>query len=380
MLTEGRGARGVYERIRTDLNVRVELCRPDVASEYLWALLLFRKTGRTEYDDVFENVTRWLVYAQNDRKKDKNNAFPFYLTGGEKGLPKMKRLYQNDNGKVLVNLCRLYEETGDERFVTMAKKSADFWVGVQKRNGVFFKRFVHLKKNESEGPCFILWLMTGLFSLSKITGEEKYAAAGRKAFAAARRQIKEGRMRTSFEIGGAEAWRPVSSENHIALLCFALSYRYTGDKVFIDAIQEISPFCDRLVDEETGAVKNSDGSAPKASLNNSETLCDFVYTQGYAFLAMIELYKVLGDKKYLDRASKAAAFAIETQLSEGDPKTDGAWRGSYDIRTKKAEGRCNQRNSLDEGGKYSVYTGWCALPITAGLLSLYLMEKTDGEK
>ena len=36
MLTEGRGARGVYERIRTDLNVRVELCRPDVASEYLY--------------------------------------------------------------------------------------------------------------------------------------------------------------------------------------------------------------------------------------------------------------------------------------------------------------------------------------------------------
>ena len=376
MLTDGRGAHGIYERIRTDLCQRVELCRPDVASEYLRTLYLYRKTGRKEYDDVFENVTRWLEYAQNRKKEDKNTAFPFYLVNGKEKLPRSKTLlYQNDNGKVLLNLCYLYEKTGDTRYLTMAEKSADFWVKTQRRKGNFFKKITHLKRKDSYGPCFLLWLMAGLFSLGKITGKAEYTDAAKKAFSFVQKLIVNGRLRTSYEVSGAEAWRPASSENYIAMLCFILSYRFTGDRVFLEAIDRISAFCDGLIEPETGAVKN--GFVPGASLNENGDLCDFVYTQGYAFLAMIEMYKVLGEEKYLFRAEKAAGFLMETQIDEGSPKTDGAWRGSYDVRTKKAEGNCDQNNPLNEGGKHSVYTGWCALPIATGLTELYLLYNQE---
>lgn len=379
MLAGERGERGVYERIRTDIGKRVNLCRPDVASEYLRALLLYRKTGKTDYEDVFENVTRWLEYAQNDVKTDKNSAFPFFLVEGKKDAAKSKSLYQNDNGKIILNLCELYEATGDKRYLTMSEKCAAFWIKAQRWKGNFYKAITDLKKKDSYGPCFILWLMAAFLRLWKITGKKKYVSAGKKAFSAARKLIKNGRMRTSFEVSGTEAWRPASSENYIALLCFALAYRFTGDHAYIDAIHDIADFCHSLIDPETGAIKNGTATCAGASLNGDENICDFVYTQGYAFNAMIELYEVLGEKKHLIVAKKAATFLIETQENTEDERTNGAWRGSYNIRTKKAEGQCDQNNVLNEGGKYSLYTGWCALPITTGLLRLYLLEKPSGE-
>ena len=40
--------------------------------------------------------------------------------------------YLKPNGKIIVNLSDLYRKTGDERLLAMAKKSADWWLSVQK--------------------------------------------------------------------------------------------------------------------------------------------------------------------------------------------------------------------------------------------------------
>jgi uncharacterized protein YyaL (SSP411 family) len=214
-----------------------------------------------------------------------------------------------------------------------------------------------------------LWMMTAMFALSWASGEEKYKESGEKAFECAKKYIQNGRISTSYELNKAEAWRPVSSENYIALLCFALCYKYTGDKKFVAAINEIEEFCDELIDE-SGAIKNFTIDTKNASLNVSENLTDLVYTLGFAMNALAEMASIFNDKKYEQKAVNLAKFLTSIQCNENDPKVDGAWRGAYNLKLKKYDGRCNQNNEIDEGGEYSVYAGWCALPIVFGMLKL----------
>ncbi len=89
-------------------------------------------------------------------------------------------------------------------------------------------------------------------------------------------------------------------------------------------------------------------------------------------MALIEVYKACGDEKYLKAAKKLGRFFIDIQCSAESPLWDGAWRGSYNVITGKWDGRADQNNPIDEGGMYSVYTGWCNTTIMNGLL--YLAE------
>lgn len=371
MLSFDRGYWGVYERIRTDLNLRVGFCRPDTATECMRAICAYNKKYDAErMKDVYENLVRWLEYAQNRADEDKNTAFPFYLTDGCRDLHHGKHyLYQNDNGKIIINLSILYKETGDERLLAMAKRSADWWLSVQKDGGYYYDPLCINTEGRADTPCMHLWMMTAMLALAQVSGEDKYRTSGYKAFECAKKYIRNGRILTSYELNKSEDWRPVSSENYIALLCFALCYKYTGDDAFVGAIKQIEDFCDTLIDE-SGAVKNFTAETKCASLNVSEDLTDLVYTLGFAMNALAEMSIVFNDETYKAKAERLAQFLISIQCDENDPKVDGAWRGAYNLKTKKYDGRCNQNNKQDEGGKYSVYAGWCALPIAFGMLKL----------
>ncbi len=371
MLSFDRGYWGIYERVRTDLNQRVALCRPDTATECMRAIYAYNQKYQTNrMQDVYENLVRWLEYAQDRADKEGDTAFPFYLTDGWRDFPRGPHLlYQNDNGKIIINLCALYKETGDTRLLVMAKKSAEWWLSVQKEKGYYYDPLCINSEGRADTPCMHLWMMTAMFSLYFVTGEERYRKSGYKAFDCAKKYIKNGRILTSYELNKAEAWRPVSSENYIALLCFALCYQYTGDDAFKEVICEIEDFCNELIDE-SGAIKNFTVETKNASLNISENLTDLVYTLGFAMNALAEMRKVFPDSDYQMKAEKLAKFLTDIQCDEKDFKVDGAWRGAYNLQTGKYDGRCNQNNEIDEGGEFSVYAGWCALPIIFGMIKL----------
>ena len=61
---------------------------------------------------------------------------------------------------------------------------------------------------------------------------------------------------------------------------------------------------------------------------------------------------------------------MNIQCRGESPLWDGAWRGSYDVEKECWAGRADQNNPIDEGGMYSVYTGWCNAPNMYGLLQL----------
>ena len=94
--------------------------------------------------------------------------------------------------------------------------------------------------------------------------------------------------------------------------------------------------------------------------------------QATSYEMQVEHYTdyITKNPKWLEYAKNLGAFLAGIQCDEGNPKVDGAWRGSYNLKTKKYAGRCDQNNPIDEGGQYSVYVGWCALPTLMGMLGV----------
>ena len=370
MLSYDRASYGLYERIRTDINLRVPRMRPDTASEFMMTAYFYKKAfGDTKYDDIYENLVKWLMSVQNKKEEDGNTAFAFYFVDGDRKMPSPNWLYPNDNGKIILNLSTLYMETGDKRLIDMAIKSAKFWLYMQDGNGYY--------NPSMPTPCMTLWMMAGMLALYKATGDEAYRASAYNAFEYTKKNfIKDGRVLSSYEIDKSECWRTVASENVIALVSFALCYKYTGDDAFLEAISGIEIFCERLIDK-SGAIINYTDETRDASLNNEENLTDLVYTDAFALNAFVELYDITKNPKWLEYAKNLGAFLAGIQCDEGNPKVDGAWRGSYNLKTGKYAGRCDQNNPIDEGGQYSVYVGWCALPTLMGMLGVERILKDE---
>ena len=370
MLTFDRGYWGVYERIRIDRNERVCHCRPDTSSELARLLWMYEQvTGRSDRRDIYENQIAWLQRIQNE-----NGSFCFAFADGTPAYYTIPTRFPNDNGKVLLNLLALYRCSGDKRLLDMAVKLADYWTENQTDRGNYFSEKEKQFMGKSFlGPCFGLWMAAGMTDCWKVTRKEKYLASAKKNFEYMRSLIAGGLMRTSMEQteDPDEFWRPASSENVIALYAFAHAYKAYPDPAWKKACETILPFVLGLVDENTGAIRNCDDSCLSASENNDPDLCDFVYTEGFALHAFLELFEAFGNPEMLRYAEKLADWTVRVQCEGESPKWDGSWRGAFSLATGKWAGRCNQKNMvLDEGGEFSAYAGWSTYPICMGLLRL----------
>ncbi len=163
MLTFNRGSWGSTSASALTKSAGL-LDSPDCAAETARAMLLYQKaTDSTQYAEVAANLMQWLLSVQdNDPSSAWYGSFPFYLLDGlaENGGIGQTR-YQNDNGKILICLLELFEITADEWLLASARRLADYWVGIQTEDGVFF-RDDGKTNGRYKSPCFILWLMTGI--------------------------------------------------------------------------------------------------------------------------------------------------------------------------------------------------------------------------
>lgn len=372
MLTFNRGSCGVYERIRINIGQRVCWTRPDCTSEMARVLLLNRRLNRDENrTDIYENFVSWLLKVQDtDELSVWYGSFPFYLFDGWIEDATGNARYQNDNGKVLIALLDMYEETKDSRLLACAEKLAGYWMGMQLPEGTYFRRDRGVTQSLYKGPCFLFWLIAGLAQCAALTGKEVYRKSARQALQYVLPLQKEnGRFTTTYEIHKSEDWRPVSSESAIALFCLARVMRYDPCEVVRTALERVLQFLLTL-QHKSGAIVNCSPDSLGASLQEEENLCDLVYTEGFALMGFTEAYRVLGDSRSLEAAKKLGSFLMNIQCRGESPLWDGAWRGSYDVEKECWAGRADQNNPIDEGGMYSVYTGWCNAPNMYGLLQL----------
>lgn len=372
MLTFNRGTGGVYERIRINIGQRVCWTRPDCTSEMARVLLMHHRiNGDDSRMDIYDNFINWLLKVQDtDELSIWYGSFPFYrLDGWEDGGTGSAR-WQNDNGKVLIALLDMYQQTGDERLLESARHLADYWMSIQLADGTYFRRDHAITQALHKGPCFVLWLIAGLEQCAALTGDHRCRDSARKALAyVLSLQQENGRFLTSYELHRSEDWRPVSSENVIALFCLSRVMRFDPSDTVRNALERVLKFVLTL-QHGSGAILNCTPDSLGASLQEDPNLCDLVYTEGFALMGLTEGHGVLGDSASLEAAKKLAEFLMRIQCRGESPLWDGAWRGSYNVAEDCWAGRADQNNPIDEGGMYSVYTGWCNAPIMYGLLKL----------
>lgn len=388
MLTPDHGSCGIYERIRIDEHIRTSWCRPDCGAEYLRVLVQYQKmTGDGTCVPIQENLFAWLSRIQDRQERSVwKGSFPFYVIEGHIREPEVgESLYQNDNGKIIVSLCRIYQKSRELRYLQMAEEAAAYWLGTQQSDGTF--GIVDGKNMEScrKGPCFVQWLVSGFFLLYQITEQERYRTAAEKGLHYLRGLVKpSGRCTTSYEMINMEGWRPVSSETGIMLYTLCIAYLVTGSPQLLPEIEKTGGFLLALQEQppssRCGAIHNCDKSCRNASLQNNEDLCDLVYTAGFALQAFVLAYQVTKKLKYRTASVRLADFLAGIQCSGESVLWDGGWRGSCSIRTGQWDGRANQDNPIDEGGMYSVYTGWCCTNICIGLQELMIMLEEEEDR
>jgi len=381
MLTFDHGTYGIYERIRIDKHIRTNWSRPDCNAEYLRVLYTYDQlTGTGNHSGLEQNILSFLERSQDSEPLSVwKGSLPFYIIDGYIRENKVDAtLYQNDNGKVLGAMCQLYGISGDERMLAVAKGLADYWLKTQQEDGTYGIIDGKCVQECAKGPCFVQWLAAGFYRLYAITKEERYLQSAEKGMAYLLPLIQpDGRCKTTYEIIRMEDWRPVSSETAIMLYVLDIAYQTTGKPAYLEKLNRTAAYLLSL-QHPNGAILNCKENCLEASLQNNMDLCDLVYTQGFALQALVYAFDCTREKKWLDAAFLLGDFLAGIQCSGESELWDGGWRGSYNPSTGEWDGRADQNNTIDEGGMYSVYTGWCCTNIVYGLELLEQRKEDNG--
>lgn len=366
MMDKPDGSRGIWERVRINIGEVVYWVRPDCTTEAAIAFMVYsRMKGDAKSRDIAYNLLNTVLGMQQLR-----GAFPFYqyyppdLIGTDVNLNVGGglTLWPNDNGKVLGLISRFGSDFEGMPVREAVRRLCVYFMASQTEQGWWCMNNTHYP-----GTCFVAWPVYGLSRAYVVTGDPAVKQCALKGLNYLKSlQLPDGRMKTSYEISKVENWRPVSSEAAESLLAFSTAQECLG----VDCSEEIDKlikFLETLTDP-TGAIRNCSPSCMDASEQNNAQLTDLVYTNGYALHAWLTAYRVTGREECRIHAQKLALFLASVQCRDENPLWNGGWRGSYDLVKGEWSGRADQQNELDEGGMYSVYTGWCSATNTTGLL------------
>lgn len=371
MLPASDGSAGVWERLRLSPDGRevdqvMYRVRPDCSAE---VALLFIRCAELLQDPSLRTAGE-KMYDYILAMGMPEGTFPFYRLVVPDGVTTSDPgktwgiLYPNDHGKFLELIGFLQDRVPNERFGDVADGIARHLLEGQSTNAWY-----GLAGREFREPCFTAWAAIGIIRLYERTQRiDLHESAVRAVSYLQSLQMDDGRMATSYEVTGKEPWRPASSETAESLRVFALAHRILGIDV-TDSIAGATVFLDRLT-TEAGAIRNCDATSRGAALQDDPALTDLVYTDGYALHAWLDAADATGDPSYVDRARHLASFLAGAQCEGENPRWEGAWRGSYDVDLGEWRGRADQQNPIDEGGAYSVYTGWTSATISSAMLRI----------
>ncbi len=385
MLPAADGSGGVYERYRINIGRVNPWIRPDCCVEV--GRLFYAFGDQYHQPDHRQRGLRLAEFACSLQRTEpgwRNGSFPFYLfrpqepdepdIGDAFGIPNLpERAWPNDNGKITGHLLWFYEQTGNPAFLGAARRALDYLLRIQAEDGTF-----SLAEEGEEpgfkGADFTAWPTMALIRGALLLQAEDYRQGALRGLTWLRdHQAPSGRMKTSYETCGGEAWRPPSSETAIALKAFAWGARLFEQEWVRSSLEGLAAELLKW-QHESGGIRNCDADARTASLQNDPDVTDLVYTDGYALLALLEAYAVTGHQPYLEAATRLADFLAAIQCWGESPAWDGGWRGSYHLEKRAWYGSADQENPLDEGGMNTVYTGWSAAPIACGMLRLLQPE------
>jgi len=367
---------GLCERWIINHRKKSPLIRPDCTAEYLNLLMTLEKNScgrKRTYEEKCKNLARWCVHSVTDR----GSPFGFNTESGRWESD----FWINDNAKVLIALTNYLQYCNDTGLLKEIESAIQrifrFLALAQEKKGSFKARFTQKGKWFPPFVTTTIWGTLAYLYLYRYTKDEKIYHKIMNGIEWLLDHILDtGRLTTTYELYRGEKfrenWRPPSSESAELMILLSEAYREFKSGDILDRLESVFFWLSSL-QTESGGVVNCDIGSKNASEQNNTHLADMVYTNGYALIGGLCAYESTGSSAYRVFSEKLGTFLSSIQVHE-DVQWRGGWRGSYDVVKNEWAGRALYGgNTEEEGGMYSVYTGWTTVPILQGLA--YLLKQ-----
>lgn len=244
-------------------------------------------------------------------------------------------------GQLILGLLEAYRVTGDAEVLNHARKAGDWWIGLEIKNNPNFKGMVRATHGDAIGNDQIVFATIsdgthGLFELSKVTGDEKYAKVASSAIGWMLDHmyypekgvcydlvdLKTGevlKQSSPFYKGKKNQTLEDVSRPNTEGSPFKDAYEFTKENRFKDAHILLS---NSLIDKQ-----DKDGIWMRYMPNNSEVSSFHPRFNLWYAESLLNAYDMTHDRKYLEAAAKTARTYAKAQRSDGtifyDNYTDG---------------------------------------------------------
>lgn len=247
-------------------------------------------------------------------------------------------------GQIILGLLDTYKITGDKKYLDAAKKAGDWWISLEIKNDPTFAGMIRAVHGDDVGENQVVFATTtdgthGLFELTKVTGDKKYANVATSAIKWLKNKMyypEKGVCYDFADIKTAEVlkdnspFHPDKKNQDLYDVArpntegspFKDVYEYTGDTVFLNADILL---CNSILDKQTpeGAWMNfTPNSIEKKSFHPRFNLW---YAE-----SLLDAYDLTKDKKYLESAARTARLYANVQTKDGTIYYDNFLDGKSD--------------------------------------------------
>jgi uncharacterized protein YyaL (SSP411 family) len=233
-------------------------------------------------------------------------------------------------GQIIYALTEAYKITIDQKYLDAAKKAGDWWISLEIKDHPKLKGMLYTAHGDNVGDVIVFATMSdgsaGLFRLSKMSGDKKYADVATRAGDWMMNNMYEPDHRVFYDCvdpktgevlkEGSPFWPEktkqelfdVARPNNEGSL-FKDMYEYTGNDAYKEMFIEL---CESLLD-----YQGDEGLWMDFTPNNKETGSFHPRFNLWYAESLLEGYDLTGKKAYLEAALKTARFYTKFQDKDG---------------------------------------------------------------
>lgn len=244
-------------------------------------------------------------------------------------------------GQIILGLLDAYRITGDSHALEAARKAGDWWVGLEIKSNPALKGMVGATHGDEIGNDQIVFATVsdgtpGIFELSRVTGDDKYARVASNAACWMMENMYYPEKGVCYDLADLktgevlkenspfyknkkeQTLEDVSRPNTEGSL-FKDAYEFTKDKRFRETHLLL---CNSLIEKQ-----DKDGIWMRYMPNHREVSSFHPRFNLWYAESLLEAYEMTKDKKYLEAAAKTARTYAKAQRQDGtlfyDNYTDG---------------------------------------------------------
>ncbi len=234
-------------------------------------------------------------------------------------------------GQLILGLLDAYKVTGDSGMLAAARKAGNWWIGLEVKDHPKLKGMVAATHGDAIGNDQIVFATIsdgtpGIFELSKVTGDKKYAKVASSACRWMLNNMyypEKGVCYDLVDLKTGEVLKENSpfykdkenqtledvSRPNTEGSPFKDAYEFTGDKKFKEAHILL---CNSLIEKQ-----NKDGIWMRYMPNHIEESSFHPRFNLWYAESLLEAYELTKDRKYLEAAAKTARTYAKAQKKDG---------------------------------------------------------------